>query len=175
MSVRAVIAVLTLLVMLCGCFTTLQHPAVERERYLSPEITHRDACNKCHIGYATYSSDNPYALQLPFAAQRFTDWNYYYHYPWWLEDTFYPEAYKDSGATDGLPIDPRQYSNRRGLEPYSPNSMAAPAGAGIQLRKQATEGDSAQAATTKNDAKPKTDRSNLNSENQRIERTKKKD
>ena len=120
-----------------GCFTVLRHPPVKTADYLSPQITHRDACINCHRGYHYYSYDNPYMLHAPYTSLKFSSWLYYYNYPWWLEDRYYPDNYGQTSVSDTLPLDPRHFGRRQGIDAYSPPAtplnLSTP---GFQFRKQ---------------------------------------
>lgn len=167
--VKFAIFLLFVSVMSAGCYTVLRHPPVEREKYLPSEITHRDACNSCHQGFGLFSYRNP--GEVPYYPERFEDWNFYYTYPWWLDDVYYSLSGAEKSETETpLPIDPRRLNTRRGIDGYAPNTVPAPAGPGIQMRKQAAGQDSLQAKERKRKhapGKPKTDRSRLKSPKER--------
>ena len=168
-------ALVVLVTLLSGCYTVLRHPPVQRESYLSSEITHRDACNSCHTGFGVFSYEDPLRPAPPYTSPKLQDWNYYYHYPWWLDDVYYVQ---DSGAKGGetpLPIDPRRLGNRRGTDAYVPNTAPAGAGSGTFFRKQSTTADSAKKTQPQvTPRKPKADRSHLNSAGEKAKRSRKK-
>ncbi len=160
-------------VTLSGCYTVLRHPPVQRESYLSSEITHRDTCNSCHRGFGVFSYKDPYKVEYPYTSEKLQDWNYFYHYPWWLDDVYYPMNSAEGDAENPLPIDPRRLGNRQGVGGYAPNAAPAPAGPGF-LRKQSTGADSALKAPAIRKSKPKANRAKLKSETEKSNRTRKK-
>jgi len=133
---RLVVLILTGIISLSGCYTVLKHPKVERESYLPPEITHRDSCTECHRDYHYYSPENPYILSAPYTSTQLSDWLYYYQYPWWLEDFYYPDQYGESEPTETPPVDRRGFGRREALEPYRPTVAPQESSPGFQLRKQ---------------------------------------
>ncbi len=159
-----------------GCYTVLRHPPVKRESYLSPEITHRDACNSCHTGFGVFSYRDPLRPQPPYTSPRLQDWNYYYNYPWWLDDVYYSEESRSAEQEGPLPIDPRRLGGRRGVDAYAPGISPAPAGAGRPFRKKAVTADSGKAVQKPlhKIVKPKTNRRNLKDHPAKIRERKKK-
>lgn len=162
------------LILLNGCYTVLRHPPVQRESYLSSEITHRDACNSCHTGFGVFSYEDPLRPAPPYTTPKLQDWNYYYHYPWWLDDVYYSQSSRSGETENPLPIDPRRLGSRRGTDAYVPNTSPAPAGSGRFFRKQSTAADSAQKTRPGvKPQKPKANRSGLNAAG-KAKRTRKK-
>lgn len=122
-----------------GCFTVLQHPAVEREEYLSSEITHTDRCTACHSNAAEYWYKNPYEMEAPYTNPHVTNWNYYYNYPWWLRDRFLESRYTVSSDSAGeiIPVNLRKH--RRGLDAYSPTAVPGESNRGLGLSTTSSE------------------------------------
>jgi len=118
---------------LSGCFTVLQHPAVERETYLSSEITHTDRCTACHANAAEYWYKNPYEMEAPYTNPHLTGWNYYYNYPWWLRDRFLEDRYTMSPDSSGEIIPVNLRGRRRGLDAYTPAAVPGSLNSGLGL------------------------------------------
>ncbi len=116
-----------------GCFTVLQHPAVEREAYLSSEITHTDRCTACHANSAEYWYKNPYEMEAPYTNPHVISWNYYYNYPWWLRDRFLEKRYTASSDSSGevIPVNLRGRRSRIGV--YAPSAAPANSNGGLGL------------------------------------------
>jgi len=162
--------------LLDGCYTVLRHPPVKRESYLSSEITHRDACNSCHKGFGIFSYRDPLRPEPPYTSPGLQDWNFYYHYPWWLDDVYYSESSGQGASENPLPIDPRRLGNRRGVDAYAPGVSPAPAGPGQQFRKQAVRSDSSSSVgkPATRVVKPRTNRRNLGKDSTKVRQRKKK-
>ena len=113
-------------------------------------------------------------MQLPFASSKYKNLNYYYHYPWWLEDFYYADAYEHGEPASGLPIDPRRFRNQRGFDSFSPSGVrSSQPGSGFQLKKENAKTDSLKQSTQKEIEKPKTGNDKIKSSN-KSSRTKKK-
>ena len=90
---------------ICGCYTTLRHPA--DVDLVTEEGQFRD-CLDCHQEgsfhrYDPYSYGVHYDFYPPL-------WRYYYARPWWYEDYWYyvPDRYESDGSGEQRPV-------RRGL------------------------------------------------------------
>ncbi|NOY77133.1 MAG: hypothetical protein GXO76_04620 [Calditrichaeota bacterium] len=136
-----IIFLLAAILTLNGCFTVLQHPVVERETYLSSEITHTDRCTACHAQSAEYWYKNPYEMEAPYTNPHLTSWNYYYNYPWWLRDRFLEERYTLSSDSSAEVIPVNLRGRRRGLDAYTPAAVPSSPNSGLGL--SATSGGNA--------------------------------
>ena len=127
---------------LSGCFTVLQHPAVERENYLPSEITHTDRCTVCHSNSGEYWYKNPYEMEAPYNNPHLTSWNYYYNYPWWLRDRFLETRYAASSdsASEIIPVNLRG-GRRAGIDAYSPAVAPEGTNTGLGLSSISGAGD----------------------------------
>lgn len=143
-------------VVAAGCYTITKHPQVEQESYLSSEITHREVCTNCHSGYGKFTYENPYRLRRPFESPNLSNWNDYYHYPWWADAFYYPE-HRNSGAAETLPIDPRSFGNRSGIDNTTAPGIAIPNAPGIRVGKKSSAEDSTAHVAPEEPEKPTTD------------------
>lgn len=160
-------------ILFTGCYTIMRHKKVDRETYLSSEITHRDICSDCHAGYGTFTMEDPYALKEPYNSPSLKKWNDYYHYPWWADSFYYSDKKKGEDGERLSPIDPRTLRNRKGLDSPGMNAAPAPAGTGIRMLTKSTAADSTKSTEKKVvPEKPSTDKEKLQSK--KPKRTKKK-
>lgn len=126
-SWRAFFGIVLLAPLLTGCFTVLQHPRLERGEAFPDEITHTDRCTACHAQMATYWYTNPYELVAPYSFSDLSDWDYYYHYPWWLRDRFLKQAYVyGDSAAEVIPVNRRQFGRRNRYGAYLPPVSSEP-------------------------------------------------
>ncbi len=171
-NVRKFLSILVLFVVFTGCYTVMRHQKVDREEsYLSSEISHRDVCSSCHLESGQFTLEDPYALQLPYRSPRLKNWNAYYHYPWWADEFYYRDGPNREGGNT-LPIDPRSFGNRKGVDGSIAPALSAPAGPGQQFRKKAIGQDSTQAVEKAPPKKPTTDREKLKESKKRTKKKK---
>jgi hypothetical protein len=87
---------IVIMVALAGCYTILQHPAVD-ESYSSHD--YQQDCVRCHADYHQY----PYGYFYGSYPGYWWDnprWGHYYAYPWWWDNYWYSNDY-DQNNNDG--------------------------------------------------------------------------
>lgn len=170
MNNKKLIFLICNLLMLSGCYTIMRHSQVERESYLSSEISHRDICSSCHTGFGSFTMEDPYALQEPYNSPRLKKWNDYYHYPWWADSFYYPNRGKNEKGEPLSPVDPRSLSNRKGIDGSGISTMPAPAGAGIRMLTKGSKIDSTKAKEKATPDKPSTNKDKLKKKSKRTKK-----
>lgn len=146
----------SLVMVIGGCYTITKHPDVDQESYLSSKISHREVCSNCHSGFGKFTYENPYRLRRPFESPKLSNWNDYYHYPWWADAFYYP-ADRSNNPSETLPIDPRSFGSRSGIENQGSPGIALPNAPGISVGKVSSAEDSVKQVIPQEPEKPTTD------------------
>lgn len=158
--------IITLIILLSGCYTILKHPAAE-ENYTSHD--YQADCVSCHADYNEYPYGYFYG-QYPDYWWTTPRWGRYYAYPWWWDNYWYDASYDHSREQQNNNLSVRSAHGEKAVRRdvlRPPYIIGAPTlGRSTGLTGSSTDGGSTGSKTTtgqdtsgdKNQTNPSTDK-----------------